>query len=526
MTVAITNLSDTLYDDSRLKLNKSAQRHGVEYINSYRFEDLKSSDFFLANAEILLNPKGLGYWLWKPYIILKTFEELSDDDIVIYADCGIEIIDDLSPLIKICEDKEPILLFGNSNFKNACWTKRDCFVLMDCDREEYWNALHADAAFSIFKKCDSSIHFLKEWLKYGSNKHIITDLPNIGGKNNLSEFIAHRWDQSILSLLAQKYKIDFYRMPTQFGNHYKINSLRKVKEFNCINQIDQQQLDWYAGIPYHNSPYPQLLDHHRQKNTIAPVFIRNDENKNVTKLKKTSFVIQKSKAFISKIYKLLNRNAANFKTSYSQCGEDLIIDYVFTLRGIHQPSYIDIGANHPYHLSNTALFYAKGCKGINIEANPFLITEFEKQRKKDVNINIGIGPEGGEGSFYIIDDHTLSTFSEKEANNVAALGRHKIKEIRKISLTTIESILTKYCNGLFPDFLSIDVEGLDLEVLQSIDFDKHAPKIICVEAAEYSAIGAGARRSDLIDFLISKNYFEYANTNLNAIMVRRDFWFV
>ena len=70
------------------------------------------------------------------------------------------------------------------------------------------------------------------------------------------------------------------------------------------------------------------------------------------------------------------------------------------------------------------------------------------------------------------------------------------------------------------------MEGTDFEILQSIDFVKSSPKIICVEAAEYSPIGAGARRSELIDFLVSKNYYEYANTNLNAIMVRKDFWFI
>ena len=213
------------------------------------------------------------------------------------------------------------------------------------------------------------------------------------------------------------------------------------------------------------------------------------------------------------------------KNSYAQCGEDIIVNYVFSLRGIEYPSYIDIGANHPLYLSNTAFFYEKGCRGINIEANPKLATNFLTYRPSDTNLNIGINDEDGEMDFYIMEDDTLSTFSKEECDYMQSNGK-RLLETKKISLTTVDNILNKHCNDVFPDFLSIDVEGMDFQILQSIDFNHSSPKIICVEAAEYSPIGAGARRSELIDFLIGKDYYEYANTNLNAIMVKRDFWFI
>jgi len=215
----------------------------------------------------------------------------------------------------------------------------------------------------------------------------------------------------------------------------------------------------------------------------------------------------------------------HFKKSYSQCGEDLLIQYIFNLRGILKPSYIDIGANDPFFLSNTALFYEIGCRGINIEANPTLAERFKIHRPQDINLNIGIDSNPGELDFYIMQDNTLSTFSKEECDSMVAQGK-LLSEIKKIRLTTIDAILEKHFNNQFPDFMSIDVEGMDFEILQSIDYLKSSPKIICVEAAEYSPIGAGARRNELIDFLISKNYYEYANTNLNAIMVRKDFWFI
>lgn len=211
--------------------------------------------------------------------------------------------------------------------------------------------------------------------------------------------------------------------------------------------------------------------------------------------------------------------------SFSQCGEDRIVKYVFNLRGIQKPSYIDIGAHDPFYLSNTALFYKDGARGINIEANPQLFENFKINRPEDINLNIGIGSKEDESDFYIMMDSSLSTFSKHEANLLTKHGK-ELNEIKRLKLMTLTSVLAQYNNGLFPDFMSLDVEGFDFEIIQSIDFEKSFPKVVCVEAAEYSMVGTGARRNELIDFLVSKGYYEYANTNLNAIMVKNEFWFI
>lgn len=215
----------------------------------------------------------------------------------------------------------------------------------------------------------------------------------------------------------------------------------------------------------------------------------------------------------------------NYKKSYSQCGEDVIIDYIFSLRKVQNPTYIDIGAHHPFYLSNTALFYEKGSRGINIEANPMLINAFQKNRPEDINLNVGIGSKAGIMDFYVMEDNTLSTFSKDECDNLQQLGK-KFNKIVSVEITTIPSILAQFSKGEFPDFLSLDVEGFDFDILKTIDFNKNFPKVICVEAAEYSPIGAGKRRNELINFLIDNGYYEYANTNLNAIMVKNEFWFI
>jgi FkbM family methyltransferase len=215
----------------------------------------------------------------------------------------------------------------------------------------------------------------------------------------------------------------------------------------------------------------------------------------------------------------------NFRKSYSQCGEDMIVDYIFRLRGINRPSYIDIGANHPYFISNTAMFYERGCRGINVEANPQLIPVFQTARSEDTNLNVGIGDKEGELDFYIMENNTLSSFSKKECAYLVSNGQ-KLLRTEKIRVTTVSAVLSDYFNDTFPDFLSLDVEGMDFDILKSINWERHYPKVICVEAAEFSPTGSGKRRSELIDFLEGKGFYEYANTNLNAIMVNRSFWFI
>ncbi len=267
--IELTTLSNTLYAASRKRLVESAYRYGISLVRDYDFEDIKLHPHYLANKDIFDNAKFMGYWLWKPLIIAEQLKLLAEGDVLIYIDAGAEIIADLEPLIKLCATEEPVLLFGNATDTNAAWTKRDSFVLMDCDTEEFWQGPHCDASISLFRKCERATHFVAEWLRYGSNANILTDLPNSMALPNLAGYRDHRYDQSILSLLAQKFKINLYRVPSQFGNHYKMYDYRVPGEFNCVSQWNQQQVSYYSALPYYNSFYGQLLNHHRTKSGVA-----------------------------------------------------------------------------------------------------------------------------------------------------------------------------------------------------------------------------------------------------------------
>jgi len=158
------------------------------------------------------------------------------------------------------------------------------------------------------------------------------------------------------------------------------------------------------------------------------------------------------------------------KKSYSQSGEDLIVKYIFDNIGIPQPSYIDIGAHHPFYISNTALLYKNGSRGINIEPDPTLFKEFQKHRKGDVNFNIGIGDCNDELDFYIISVPTLNTFSKEEAEKYSKEGNYTINRIEKIQVRRLSAILNDFSNGVFPQFLNIDTEGIDEKIIKEIDF--------------------------------------------------------
>ena len=135
--------------------------------------------------------------------------------------------------------------------------------------------------------------------------------------------------------------------------------------------------------------------------------------------------------FLEKIYaKFFDRAYLAQKISYSQCGEDLIVDFLLThMLKIEKPVYLDIGAHHPWSLNNTMLFYKRGCTGINIEPDPVLFADFPRFRSKDININKGVGFAGypAIADFYIMSYKALNTFSKAEAERIASTSDVKIR---------------------------------------------------------------------------------------------------
>ncbi len=231
------------------------------------------------------------------------------------------------------------------------------------------------------------------------------------------------------------------------------------------------------------------------------------------------------KSILKKTFINISRKKnSSYKKSYSQCGEDIIVNYIFSVLKIKNINYIDIGANDPYKLNNTALFYENGNSGINIEPDPQLFNKFKKYRKKDINLNLGISEKNEYKDFYIMSSPTMNTFLKKEANELVKKYNFKILKTIKVKTKTINNIIKKYSKNKKIDFLTLDTEGYDETILHSINFSLFKPTIICVETATYSETGEGKKEYGIINFLKEKGYLLYADTNINSIFVDKNKW--
>lgn len=213
-----------------------------------------------------------------------------------------------------------------------------------------------------------------------------------------------------------------------------------------------------------------------------------------------------------------------YRKSWSQCGEDLIMRYLFDLLRIARPSYIDIGAHHPWYYNNTYLFYRQGARGVNVEPDPSLYAGLRKGRPRDVNLNIGIGPREAEMDFYVMSSRTLNTFSAIEARKYVEQQGLRIVATRRIKVRTFAQAVDTHM-GRTPDLVSVDVEGLDLDLLRSIDFSRYRPHVFCVETISYAqGDGSGIKSAEIHALMIGNGYKLYADTYINSIYVAESSW--
>ncbi len=207
---------------------------------------------------------------------------------------------------------------------------------------------------------------------------------------------------------------------------------------------------------------------------------------------------------------------------YSQNGEDIIL-----LSIINKPNYkgfyIDIGANHPKKLNNTYLLNRLGWHGINIEPNPFNLQLFKKKRPKDINLNIGISSTESILPFYLFKEDTLSTFDKEIADKYELMG-HKIKSVLNIDTKRLENVLDFYVQDKHIDFMSIDTEGYDLEILKTNNWNKYRPSFILLETLEYEKNKRGEKVNEEYDsFMKEIRYRKIAETYINTLYINEDY---
>lgn len=197
--------------------------------------------------------------------------------------------------------------------------------------------------------------------------------------------------------------------------------------------------------------------------------------------------------------------------SYSQDGEDMILKSFYEKRKHYKGFYVDVGAHHPLRYSNTFFFYNRGWKGINIEPTPTAITPFRILRSRDINLNIGVASNPGDLTFYCFNEPALNTFSEETALAVDKKdNKYKITKRVNVPVLPLRDILNTYLPaGVKIDFLTVDVEGLDFDVLKSNDWDRFSPEYLLVEGhIEFEEVF----NYDIYQYLTEKNYKLVAKT--------------
>lgn len=223
---------------------------------------------------------------------------------------------------------------------------------------------------------------------------------------------------------------------------------------------------------------------------------------------------------VQKVYRYLkNELLDGYATkSYAQEGEDMILRRIFErqLKGF----YVDVGAHHPKRFSNTYYFYKLGWRGINIDPNPEIFRSFKKFRPRDINIQLGVSDKAGDLTYYMFEESALNTFDEKLLQAQENSSRHQAIQIIKVEVTSLASILeTHLPSETVIDFLSIDVEGYDFNVLKSNDWERYRPKYLLVEVLNLSNL-RDLQASTYVDTFLKEREFDPIAKTLNTLFYR------
>lgn len=214
--------------------------------------------------------------------------------------------------------------------------------------------------------------------------------------------------------------------------------------------------------------------------------------------------------FKNELIELKNRVFNRYaKNAYSQEGEDLVLNRIFD--GQKSGFYVDVGAHHPMRFSNTYFFYKKGWNGINIDPMPGSMNLFNRLRPRDINLELGISQDQKELTYHIFNDTALNGFDDGLSKSRELLPGYQVVKKIKIQTTSLAEVMKKYLpTDQKVDFLSIDAEGLDMEVLRSNDWSRFKPTVILVELLNVDLTKSS--ESEAVKFLAEHGYKLYAKT--------------
>ena len=202
----LINYADELFQASReINCKTGTDVAGFNKVISYSPQDIDKY-FYHKHKKLLKQFRGNGYWVWKPYFIKKSLELLDEGDVLFYCDSGVIFLSSIQPVIDFAlQTGQKVVPFELEYAMEKIWTKRDAFILMDCDTSEYTDTPQCLASYHCWIQSKFAMDFVEEWLYYIQDERITTDIPNQLGEPNYPGFVEHRHDQSIFSLLAKQH---------------------------------------------------------------------------------------------------------------------------------------------------------------------------------------------------------------------------------------------------------------------------------------------------------------------------------
>lgn len=209
--------------------------------------------------------------------------------------------------------------------------------------------------------------------------------------------------------------------------------------------------------------------------------------------------------------------------SFSQEGEDLILNRIFERQ--KTGFYVDVGAHHPFRFSNTSLLYRKrkgGWTGMNIDPLPGTKKLFDKYRPRDINLEVGVASCSGKLTYYMFNEPALNTFDLSVAR-CRDQGDYKLIETKDVPVLPLSEILKAHLPGNQSiDFLTIDAEGLDFEILKSNNWEKYAPRVVVIEVLACGRI-EDVLVSPSVLFLKKYGYSVIAKTINSVFLEKHEF---
>ena len=199
------------------------------------------------------------------------------------------------------------------------------------------------------------------------------------------------------------------------------------------------------------------------------------------------------------------------RPSFSQLGEDRILWRIFADK--RDGFYVDIGCNHPFNYSNTALLHiCNGWSGVNIDLDPRSIALFEEARPGDINVVAAVGREAGQMEATIFD-------RAGDQNTLGPMPRHladEIHEKRMVDVLPLATLLSRHVpDDRTIDFMNVDVEGLDHDVLSSNDWTRYQPTVIAVEEHNFDVARLATR--PVYTLLSAQGYTLLSHTVVTSI---------